>query len=334
MKNEEKYISILSQRKRNKKETITSVHFMCIDRDRPQLHFHIENENEKKKNAFEVRSWIGYGMWRKIKTMKWKLVFCTFFFFSGFDFDANTSERATRIQPNQWPLKLAHRSIYCVSGSCAPTTKIHCHTKSNIETSVPNRFRAKWKKEKRSMQYQVLQANDGKWDFLGPNNETKWCPFWVGQRTRHQHIHTTAKLFRRRFLFFVTQRIYISNCTWTYRRLFDPGTNFYLFVCFVFLLLRCAWFVCLYRASSWATFHYWVVFSSLLCNRFIFFSLQKRIADVFFVRIFRFTNANDFRTDTTILSFFFLWHFSPSKRKKRITNDSEWNREKMSIQCD
>lgn len=87
---------------------------------------------KNKKTAIEVRSWIGYyGIWRKIKTIieSYENNRVLFVFLSRFDFDGkHRHKRVSRIQSKQWPLKLAHRSIYCVSGSCAPRTNSLPHT--------------------------------------------------------------------------------------------------------------------------------------------------------------------------------------------------------------
>lgn len=66
-------------------------------------------------------SWI--RRWRKKRNSNEKSLFCflvVVVLVSRFDFEHNQTD--IRTPTKQWPLKLAHRSIYCVSGSCAQTS--------------------------------------------------------------------------------------------------------------------------------------------------------------------------------------------------------------------
>lgn len=163
--------------------------------------------------------------------------------------DGENNRTKTRTQTKQWPLKLAHRSIYCVSGSCAPTSISLPHMERKpkyfcTSTSSQRQYKS------------ILNEIDGevatcdlKPGFANRNckrndyrffsrNENKFVlvfRVWVLRFVRLQYrnrmmssaTHDTITFTKHTAVenFFVTQhnREFWSQ---TYRRLFDPSSNF------------------------------------------------------------------------------------------------------------
>lgn len=135
---------------------------LCINIDCQRLFAHIDIKN--KENAFEVRSCEQFYKNKKIKSHG-KLSVCEICIHKH----------------RQWPLKPAHRSIYCVSGvahqhhNFTATYGMARHANQNISGSFKtsnvsiNRFRMNW-----------METSQCKLTFCNANNalNCKWNGFF------------------------------------------------------------------------------------------------------------------------------------------------------------
>lgn len=222
-----KNISILSQRKQERNDYECTFH---VHRPWSITTAFSHWKWKRTKNAFEVRSWIGYGMWRKIKAMKWNRIETrVLFVFFGLGLTS------IRTQANG---RHAYSQTLVTPKTCTPFNLLSVgELRTDNKNSLPHiaRHRNVSTQSISSEMEKMVNAIAGfaseRWKvgFSRSKQRNKIMPILCGP-TRDTNTFTQQQNSFVADFFSDAQRIYNSNCAWTYRRLFDPSTKF-LSVC-------------------------------------------------------------------------------------------------------